>query len=61
MSLPSKVFDSECEKFSQVLVVNGKHWKDYYGSAYSTRMRECIKNVREACAVMEKVLEEDDK
>lgn len=60
MPLPSEEFDEACALFAGTLVDNGLHWKDYYGAAYSTRMRDCIKNVRAACDEMEKVLNKDD-
>lgn len=61
MPIPCDEFDTHCNNFAEKLIVNGKHWKDYFGAAYSTRMRECIKNVRTACDEMEKVLDEDSK
>jgi recombinational DNA repair protein RecT len=61
MPLPPEEFDTHCNNFAEKLIANGKHWKDYFGAAYNTRMRECIKNVREACDEMEQVLNEDDK
>lgn len=60
MTLPSKEFDEACLIFAGILIANGQSWKDYVGAAYSTRMRECIKNVRAACDDMEKVLDKDD-
>lgn len=61
MALLPEDFDRECNNFAEKLIANGKHWKDYFGAAYSTRMRDCIKNVRAACDEMEKVLDEDAK
>jgi recombinational DNA repair protein RecT len=61
MPLPSEEFDKHCNDFAEKLIANGQHWKAYFGAAYNTRMRECIKNVRAACDEMEKVLDEDAK
>lgn len=60
MPLPSDEFDAACAEFAATLIANGRGWKSYFGAAYSTRMRECIKNVRAACDQMEEVLDRDD-
>lgn len=59
MTYKTEDFDLHCKLFAEILIANGNHWKDYHGAAYSTRMTECIKNVREACDVMENILKAD--
>lgn len=61
MPLPQKEFDEACLAFVGILIANASNWKGYFGAAYSTRMRECIKSVRAACDDMEIILDADDK
>lgn len=53
-------FDIAADKFTGLLMfaANWKH--NYFGAAYSTRLRQAIKDVREACDELAVALDKDD-
>jgi hypothetical protein len=54
-------FDIAAYEFTRHLQ-RAADWQDaYFGAAYATRIRQAIKEAREACEEMEAVLEKDKK
>ena len=59
MPFDQKVFDSGFKVFTERLQWAAGWQHNFFGAAYSTRLREAIKVAREACDGMEKILEAD--
>jgi hypothetical protein len=59
MTASSKDFDAAAHKFTEWVRI-ASYWKDnYYGAAYSTRLKQAIDEARHACDNMEKFLKEN--
>lgn len=60
MTLDSKTFDNATAAFTAGMAV-AQNWKHhYFGAAYSTRLRQAIRDARDACDQMEKIINKDE-
>jgi len=59
MTFNQKDFDEGYRTFTDSLAVASGWQQNFFGAAYSTRLREAIKLARGACDTMEKILEAD--
>lgn len=53
-------FDAATDAFTGHLKTAAKWRENYFGSVYSTRIRQAIEEVRDACTEMEAALAEDE-
>lgn len=59
LATPSK-FDVECRRFTDSLIL-ASDWKNiYFGTAYSTRLRQAIVELKIAITRIEEVLDNDN-